>query len=122
MTPTAQIEVIGGRGAIDFTAIVDTGFDGYLCVPTRLAVQLGLELIGDQTVELADGTQKYQLVFAGSVRFFGATREVQIMLTDSADGLIGTQLLEQYRIAIVFPGGLVKLRGRRNSGGEPEGG
>ena len=117
MPPTARIEVIGGRQAIELTAIVDTGFDGDLCIPTRVAVQLGLELIGEEEVELADGTQRNQLVFAGSVRFFGETRAVQIMLTDSEDALIGTELLEQYRVAIVFPGGRVKLQTRRKGGG-----
>lgn len=118
MTPTAPIEVIGGRQTIEFTAIVDSGFDGDLCVPTRLAVQLGLELIGEQHVELADGTQRNQLVFAGSVRFFGATREVQIMLTDSEDALIATSLLDRYRLAIEFPGGQVKVRSGPKSGGK----
>lgn len=56
LTPTAQIEVIGGRQAIELTAIVDTGFDGDLCIPTRVAVPLGLELTSELDVELADGT------------------------------------------------------------------
>ena len=110
MPPTARIEAIGTRQTLALTAIVDTGFDGYLCLPIRLAVQLGLELIGDQLIELADGTQRKELVFAGSVGLFGATREVQIMLTNSEDALIGTSLLDTYALAIEFPGGLVKVR------------
>jgi clan AA aspartic protease len=121
MTPTAQIHLIGGRQTIELTAVVDTGFDGDLCIPTRVAVQLGLELIGEQPVELADGTQRGQLVFAGSVRFFGETREVQIMLTDSEDALIGTSLLNHYPLAIEFPGGQVKVRPRPKTGGKRKG-
>ena len=112
MTPVAQVDVIGGRQTFEMNAIVDTGFDGHLCVPTRLAVQAGLELIGEQQVELADGTLKSQLVFAGSARLFGETREVQIMLTDSDDGLSGTGLLEQFRVSIEFPGARIKSRSR----------
>ena len=56
MTPIARIEAIGSRQTLVFTATVDTGFDGDLCLPTRLAVQLGLELIGELEIELADGT------------------------------------------------------------------
>jgi len=118
MTPTARIEAIGNRQTLALTAIVDTGFDGYLCLPVRLAVQLGLELIGDQLIELADGTQRKELVFAGSVGFFGATREVQIMLTNSEDALIGTSLLNHFPVTIEFPGGQVKVRTPPKTGGK----
>ena len=97
---------------------MDSGFDGHLCLPTGLAVQLGLELIGEQPIELADGTQKDELVFAGSVRFLGETREVQIMLTNSEDALLGTRLLDHYPVSIDFPGGRVRLRQRRETGGK----
>ena len=117
MTPTATIEVFGTRQAVSLSAIVDTGFDGDLCLPTRHAVQLGLELIGERLVELADGTRKKELLFAGSVRFFGKTREVKLMLTNSEDALIGTRLMNHYPASIDFPGARVKLRHRRESGG-----
>jgi len=45
MTPTANLDVSGSRGSIRITAIIDTGFDGYVCLPTSVAVQLGLELV-----------------------------------------------------------------------------
>jgi clan AA aspartic protease len=118
MTPTARIEAVGNRQTLALTAIVDTGFDGYLCLPIRLAVQLGLELIGEQLIELADGTQRNELVFAGSVRLFGETRDVQIMLTDSEDALVGTSLLNHYSVAIEFPGGKVKVRTPPKAGGK----
>jgi clan AA aspartic protease len=117
MTPTARIDVIGSRQAETLTAIVDTGFDGDFCLPTRHAVQLGLELIGEQIVELADGTRRKELMFAGSVRFLGTTREVKLMLTNSEDALIGTRLMNHYPASIDFPGGHVKLRQRRETGG-----
>jgi clan AA aspartic protease len=121
MTPTARIEAIGSRQTTALTAILDTGFNGDLCLPTRLAVQLGLELIGEQQTELADGTQRLQLVFGGSVRFYGETREVDIILTDSEDALIGTNLLNHYPLATEFPGGQVKVRSRRKPGEKRKG-
>ena len=61
MTPTAQAEVTGARKTIAISAIVDTGFEGFVCLPVRLAVHLGLELTGQQVIELADGTRKEEL-------------------------------------------------------------
>src|SRR5439155_5458936 len=116
MTPTATVEVIGSRQTLELTAIVDTGFDGDLCIPIRVAVQLGLELVGEEFVELADGKRSYELVFAGSARLFGETHEGRIMLTTSQDALIGTRLLNRYPLAIQFPGGEIKLRSRATSG------
>lgn len=116
MIPTAPIEAIGNRQTLALTAMIDTGFDGYVCLPTRLAVQLGLELIGEQLIELADGTQRNDLVFAGSVEFFGVKRE--IMLTSSEDALIGTSLLNLYAVTIKFPGGKVKVHTSPKTGGK----
>ena len=109
MTPTVVLEVIGSRGQTPLTAIIDTGFDDELCLPIPLAVTLGLSLIGTEDVELADGTQKRELVFAGSVRFLDQIRPVRIFLTESEDALVGTRLLNDCRLNIDFPTGKVKI-------------
>jgi len=91
------------------TAIIDTGFDGYVCLQISIAVHLGLDLVSQGSVELADGTVKTELLFAGSVRFLGATRPVQVYLTDSEDALIGTSLFADCRLLIDFRAGTVRL-------------
>jgi clan AA aspartic protease len=109
MSPTCEVEVMGSRARLPVTAIIDTGFDGDICIPTPLAVQLGLELTAETQVELADGTIKTQLVFAGSVHFLGKTREVAIYISDSYDSLVGTAMLADCRLTIDFPTGKVRL-------------
>ena len=44
------------RKSVEIDAIIDTGFDGSLCLPVPIAIQLGLELSCSQVVELADGS------------------------------------------------------------------
>lgn len=109
MTPTADLEVRGSRGAVRIKALIDTGFSGDVCIPKTAAIRLGLELVALADIELADGTQKLELVFSGSVRFLGRTRPVQIYLTDSEDALLGTSLLADCRLVIDFPMGQVRL-------------
>jgi predicted aspartyl protease len=87
------ITIVGLRQEIFVEAILDTGFDGWVCLPMRLAVQLGLELCGFQTVELADGTRKEELVFSGEVIFGDKRGEVDITLTSGGDTLVGLGLL-----------------------------
>jgi clan AA aspartic protease len=91
--PRLKVPVVGSRAGIAVDALVDTGFDGDLCLPTLLAIQLGLELRDVIWVELADGTLKNELVFAGVVVWEGEHREVMIALTESEEVLLGTGLL-----------------------------
>jgi predicted aspartyl protease len=63
--PRLKVPVVGSRAGIVVDALVDTGFDGDICLPTQLAIQLGLELRDMVWVELADGTLRDELVFAG---------------------------------------------------------
>jgi clan AA aspartic protease len=83
-------------------ALVDTGFDGWVCLPTLIAIQLGLELFGLQVVELGDGSEIEELVFRGAVTFKQKMRDVDITLTNSADALLGTGLLEDSVLTIDF--------------------
>jgi clan AA aspartic protease len=95
-TPTVTIKVFGRSGdEINIEGILDTGFDGFLCLPIPLAVSLGLELIDVTRTELADGTiMEDELVFAGRAEWDGKVIEVEIMLTRSRDVLIGTAFLK----------------------------
>ena len=89
----AEITVIGGWQTVFIEGIVDPGFNGDLCLPTQIAAQLGLVLCGLQRIELADGTKKKDLLFAGEAIFDGERKWVEIFLTDSEDALIGAGLL-----------------------------
>ncbi len=102
LTPMVAVEVAGSKRAKVLQAIIDTGFDGFLCLPVETAVKLGLELAGQDVIELADGTAKEELFFKGFVRFLGRNRRVKIYLTNSDDALIGTDLLKGSRLLLDF--------------------
>jgi len=61
----AEIEVAGFKRTKILQAIVDTGFDGFLCIPVETAVKLGLELAGRDVIELADGSLREELSSRG---------------------------------------------------------
>jgi len=91
--PLIKIKVKGIRKETEIYAIVDSGFDGEVCLPLQIAISLGLELRGAEFVELADGTTKRELMFEGSIEWDGQFRDVRISLTNARDALIGTGLL-----------------------------
>ena len=44
-TPVIELKVRGAREESTIEGILDTGFNGFICLPTSIAVTLGLELI-----------------------------------------------------------------------------
>jgi clan AA aspartic protease len=100
--PKVELTVIGKRGEITLTPTIDTGFDGQLCLPTEVAIQLGLELIGRLFIELADGTRQRSLVFSGLVKIGATEEEVDIILTEADDSLVGTGLLQGRVVTLDF--------------------
>jgi len=109
MAPQVDVVVGGTRRKVKVRACIDTGFDGDVCIPIETALDLGLELIGAENVELADGSCNRELVFRGYALFLGRRRTVHILLTRSTDSLVGTGLLSGYRLSIDFAVGAVRL-------------
>lgn len=102
-SPIIEIEVYGRKGKVTIEGILDTGFDGFICLPIALAVPLELELRDVTDSELADGTIiENELVFGGKVRWQGKMVMVDILLTKASDTLIGTGLLKDSEINLNF--------------------
>lgn len=59
-------------------------------------------ICGFQTVELADGTEKEELVFTGKVTFRDKREEVDVTLTSAQDALVDIGLLADSVLAIDF--------------------
>ena len=105
-----EIGVGGSRGERVLKAVVDTGFSGDVSLPTSLAVQLGLELWGAEMFELADGSRVEGLLFAGRLRLGEEEREVEVVLSNSPDALVGAGLLRGKRLEIDYPSRQVIIR------------
>ncbi len=100
MAAFVEVEVIGRRQSARVYAIIDTGFDGALCLPIDVAVTLGLELAGYEFVQYADGRIARELTFHGIVRFLGRRREGRISLTESNEALVGLEMLRGYEMIL----------------------
>lgn len=96
------LTVKGLRAYAQVDAVIDTGFSGALCLPIEIAIQLGLELCGVETYELADGTLRRAQVFQAKVEWFDEEKAVEIVLTESPQALIGTGMLIGSRVEFDF--------------------
>ena|SRR6266446_5737209 len=112
--PFLPIELAGLHGTITLQALVDTGFDGDLCVPLAMAMTIGLELKDADYVELADGSIRRELIFRGTVRVGDLLpKEGEIVLTDSEQPLVGAGLFEGLRLEIDYGALTVLLKSSR---------
>ncbi len=105
VTPRLQafiaLRVEGPSGPSDMVdAVVDTGFNGSLTLPTRIIEALGLQFKAMGTARLADGTLVTPRKFAARVLWLGAARDIYVLETGSIP-LVGMSLLQGCELRVV---------------------
>ncbi len=84
------LDTTGGDWEIE--AIIDTGYNGYLTLPTALIEAMGLPWQGQNEVSLADGTIRVFDVHDGLVSWNGRERAIYVDAIDT-ETLVGMGLL-----------------------------
>lgn len=105
---TVPLEVLDASGRQHrIEAIVDTGFTGFLTLPSALIGSLGLVWLGREEGVLADGTVRLFDVYEGTVTWDSQWRTVEVEAADT-DPLLGVSLLRGHDLRIqVVDGGTV---------------
>ena len=94
----------------EIAAIIDTGFDGWLSLPSAIVVQLGLVWRQRGRALLADGRESVFDIYEATVDWDGKTRRVPVDEAETAP-LIGMSLLAGYELTIqTQPGGNVTVK------------
>lgn len=104
--------VVGGpQGQVEeIEAIIDTGFSGWLSLPTATIAQLGLPFRRRGRAFLADGSESIFDIYEGTVVWNGQMQRTPIDEADTAP-LIGMQMLTGYELNIeVVTGGQVTVK------------
>lgn len=78
---------------IRLDAILDTGFNGMLCLPRKWQSRCELNALGLETFELADGTIVQEVLYMGQLLLSDTPYIVELTLTDADQALLGMQLL-----------------------------
>jgi len=107
---TIRLKLCGsGKQGHLFTAVIDTGYNGFLTMPNAMIQSLGLRSIGKTWATLADGHVVSFDVYAGILQWNGRRRQIEIHAAQS-DPLIGMELLEGCELNIrVKAGGVVTI-------------
>ena len=90
-------------------AVIDTGFSGFLTLPSKVISNIGLNWEGRDIATLGDGTSCTFDFYIGFIIWDGEYREIYINESETVP-LIGMRLLRGYDLQIrAIEGGTVKI-------------
>lgn len=115
--PCIKITVSGiyNQSGIEFDAIIDTGYTGFLLIPIVRALPIGLVLNSTTQVTLADGTTNGRYMAEGIVHIVGddqaRLREVGLILLEETgtDVLLGMDFLRRFKLSLGITSATVML-------------
>jgi clan AA aspartic protease len=91
-------------------AVIDTGYTGFLTLPSAIITKLGLTWYMQEEGILGDGSLCIFNVFEATVIWDGQLKSIEINESET-DPLVGMGLLEGYELNIQgFEGGLVTIK------------
>ena len=100
-----ELEIVSQNQQIErVEAVIDTGFNGYLTLPSDLVNLLNLQLAGNRRATLGDGNTVVLDVYLAKVIWHGQEREV-IVLQAEGGPLIGMSLLYGNRVILTIVNG-----------------
>jgi clan AA aspartic protease len=101
--------VAAGSSTHSLTAIIDTGFNGYLTLPRKVLAAVGAKPAGARKAELADGNTIVLDTYLVQVHWHDQTREV-LALEAESHPLVGMSTLWGNRVRFeARDGGEVKI-------------
>jgi clan AA aspartic protease len=99
------------EGAV-IECVVDTGFDGGLMLPRAFVAHIQIPIIGELTFEMAGGATMSAEVGLTDIDWLGALREVEVIVSEGDDALIGTELLVATTLVIDYSSDTLAISAR----------
>lgn len=94
----------------EIEAVIDTGFDGWLSLPSSIIAQLGLRWRQRGRALLADGSESVFDIYEATVDWDGEFRRIPVDQAETIP-LVGMSLLEGYELSVqIQRGGNVTVR------------
>jgi clan AA aspartic protease len=107
---TLPLAVGNSTGQREFVnTVIDTGFDGFLSLPSEIIIRLGLPWRTSNIATLGDGSKTLFDFYTGTVIWDGQYRTIDIAESET-EPLLGLAILHGYRLQVDnIAGGIVKI-------------
>ncbi|MBS1797893.1 MAG: clan AA aspartic protease [Acidobacteria bacterium] len=90
--PCIFVEFENGKNV---EVLIDTGFNGALCLPRSLMPELGLKKISEEEIfGIGLHTEVVDIAIA-KIMWFGRETEIAVIINDGDDRLLGSELLDE---------------------------
>ncbi|MGK7889362.1 MAG: clan AA aspartic protease [Leptolyngbyaceae cyanobacterium] len=104
-----SVAVKGRANIKSVDAVIDTGFNGFLSLPTAIITELGLSWSYRDRATLGDGSETVFDVYDAEVIWNGQYREIEINAAET-EPLLGMRMLKGWRLQVdTVEGGLVTI-------------
>ena len=104
-----SVAVNNGNSLKSFDTVIDTGFTGFLSLPTAIIMELGLQWSYRDRATLGDGSETVFDVYNAEIVWDRQLREIEIYPAET-EPLLGMALLRGYRLQVdTIEGGLVTI-------------
>lgn len=104
--PVIELSIEGRK----IEALLDTGFNGHIMLPSPIIRELALDQIGVSDYLTASGDDKLTEVYKGRIMFLNEKTEVPILSTDADFSLAGMELFHECKITIERNKDFVEVR------------
>ncbi|MEM8639019.1 MAG: clan AA aspartic protease [Cyanobacteria bacterium P01_G01_bin.54] len=107
---TLSIVVSNSMGQREFIeAVIDTGFNGFLSLPSKMIIRLGLPWQTSNLVTLGDGSETLFDFYTATVIWDGQYRKIDIAASET-EPLLGMAMLYGYRLQVdTIEEGVIKI-------------
>lgn len=94
--------------------VVDTGFDGALVLPRAEASRLNLTVLGRVPIISVGRMRSVADIAELEVEWLGGRRAVEVIISDGEDSLLGTAMLDGYRLVVDYVNYMVTVGDETN--------
>ena len=110
--PVITIRVSGPVGTlIEVDAVIDTGFNGFLCLPQEVVESARMPYLYSRTARMADDRNRTFPLHQAEVDWNGSSKTVEAHAS-GATALVGMQLMKDHRLEMdIRIGGAVRIHG-----------
>lgn len=110
LVASVSVEIMRVDGSLlGVKTMLDTGFTGFLTLPSKTIRELELKSVGSHWVTLADGSEKKLRNYLATVRWESHPRQIHITCAEGFP-LLGMEMLEGHRLLMdVREGGSVRI-------------